>query len=136
MEDLDNIKTPEEEEVQQETPQEEQIPKFRGLYRYVNITVKQLDMIIAACILVIIVVVAINLLDPGFTVSFNSLGGTDVAPIEHMYGDLIDEPEPPTREGYTFTGWYRDNACYVLWDMETDTVETDTTLYAGWKKIE
>ena len=136
MEDLDNIKTPEEEEVQQETPQEEQIPKFRGLYRYVKVTVKQLDMIIAACILVIIVVVAMELMDPGFTVSFNSLGGTDVAPIEHMYGDLIDEPEPPTREGYTFTGWYRDSACYVLWDPETDTVETDTTLYAGWEKIE
>ena len=133
MEYLNHDPVTEEEEVQKE---EEQIPKFRGLYRYVKVTVKQLDMIIAACIIVIIVVVAINLLDPGFTVSFNSLGGTDVAPIEHMYGDLIDEPEPPTREGYVFTGWYRDTACYVLWDMETDTVETDMTLYAGWEKIE
>jgi uncharacterized repeat protein (TIGR02543 family) len=53
-----------------------------------------------------------------------------------MYGDLIEEPEPPTREGYTFVGWHRDSACYVLWDPETDTVETDTTLYAGWEKIE
>ena len=133
MEELNNNIVPEEEEVQKK---EEEIPKFRGLYRYVKITVKQLDMIIAACILVIIVVVAMELMDPGFTVSFNSLGGTDVAPIEHMYGDLIEEPEPPTREGYVFTGWYRDSACYVLWDMETDTVETDTTLYAGWEKIE
>ena len=133
MEYLNHDPVPEEEEVQKE---EEQIPKFRGLYRYVKISVKQLDMIIALCILVIIIVVAIELMDPGFTVSFNSMGGTDVAPVEQMYGDLIDFPEPPTREGYTFTGWYRDNACYVLWDMETDTVETDTTLYAGWEKIE
>lgn len=133
MEDLNSNIVPEEEEVQKE---EEQIPKFRGLYRYVNITVKQLDMIIGLCILVIIIVVAIELMDPGFTVSFNSLGGTDVAPQEQMYGDLIDIPETPTREGYTFTGWYRDSACYVLWDMETDTVETDTTLYAGWEKNE
>ncbi|MBQ6878048.1 MAG: InlB B-repeat-containing protein [Oscillospiraceae bacterium] len=133
MEDYNNNQIPEEEEVQK---QEEQIPKFRGLYRYVNISVKQLDMIIGLCILVIIIVVAIELMDPGFTVSFNSLGGTDVAPQEQMYGDLIDVPEPPTREGYTFTGWYRDNACYVPWDLETDTVETDTTLYAGWEKIE
>ena len=133
MEDLNNNLSSDEEEIQKD---EEQVPKFRGLYRYVNISVKQLDMIIAACILVIIIVVAIELMDPGFTVSFNSLGGTDVAPQEQMYGDLIEEPIPPTREGYTFTGWYRDNACFVPWDMETDTIETDTTLYAGWEKIE
>ena len=133
MEELNNNQIPEEEEVQKE---EEQIPKFRGLYRYVNISVKQLDMIIAACILVILIVVAIELKDPGFTVSFNSLGGTDVAPQEQMYGDLIDEPIPPTREGYTFTGWHRDSACLVPWDLETDTIETDTTLYAGWEKTE
>ena len=133
MEDYNNNQIPEEEEVQK---QEEQIPKFRGLYRYGNISVKQLDMIIGLCILVIIIVVAIELMDPGFTVSFNSLGGTDVAPQEQMYGDLIEEPIPPTREGYTFTGWYRDSACFVPWDVEKDTVETDTTLYAGWEKIE
>ena len=133
MEDYNNNQIPEEEEVQK---QEEQVPKFRGLYRYVNISVKQLDMIIGLCILVILIVVAIELMDPGFTVNFNSLGGTDVAPQEQMYGELIDAPEPPTREGYTFTGWYRDNACYGPWDLETDTVETDTTLYAGWEKIE
>ena len=133
MEDLNNNLPSDEEEIQKD---EEQVPKFRGLYRYVNISVKQLDMIIGLCILVIIIVVAIELMDPGFTISFNSMGGTDVAPQEQMYGDLIEEPIPPTREGYTFTGWYRDNACFVPWDMETDTIETDTTLYAGWEKIE
>ena len=133
MEDLNNNLSSDEEEIQKD---EEQVPKFRGLYRYVNISVKQLDMIIGLCILVILIVVAIELMDPGFTVSFNSLGGTDVAPQEQMYGDLIEEPIPPTREGYTFTGWYRDSACFVPWDVEKDTIETDTTLYAGWEKIE
>ena len=90
MEDYNNNQIPEEEEVQK---QEEQVPKFRGLYRYVNISVKQLDMIIGLCILVILIVVAIELMDPGFTVSFNSLGGTDIAPQEQMYGELIDAPE-------------------------------------------
>ena len=95
MEDYNNNQIPEEEEVQK---QEEQIPKFRGLYRYVNISVKQLDMIIGLCILVIIIVVAIELMDPGFTVSFNSLGGTDVAPQEQMYGDLIENQfRPPEK---------------------------------------
>ena len=71
MEELNKNQIPEEEETEKK---EEELPKFRGLYRYVKVTVKQLDMIIAACILVIIVVVAMELMDPGFTVSFNSLG--------------------------------------------------------------
>ena len=133
MEDFNNNPSSEEEEVQKN---EEQVPKFRGLYRYVNITVKQLDMIIAACILVIVIVVAIELMDPGFTVSFNSLGGTDVAPQEQMYGDLIEEPVPPTREGYTFTGWYKDYACFEPWNDTTDTIQSDMTLYAGWQKVQ
>ena len=53
-----------------------------------------------------------------------------------MYGQLLDIPEPPTREGYTFTGWYEDPTCFNLWDMENDTVESDMTLYAGWEKLE
>ena len=129
MEDLNNNQIPEEEIEKKE----EELPKFRGLYRYVKISVKQLDMIIAACILVIIIVVAMELMDPGFTVSFNSLGGTDVAPQEQMYGDLIDVPEPPTREGYVFTGWYADENCTQRWVMDYSQVGQDTTLYAGWE---
>lgn len=133
MEDLKNDQIPEEES---EEKKEDEIPKFRGLYRYVKITVRQLDMIIIACILVIVLVVAIDLMDPGITVSFNSLGGTDVAPQEYEYGELLEEPVPPTREGYVFTGWYKDSACFEPWNPETDIIEMDTTLYAGWEKKE
>ena len=116
--------------------QEEQIPKFRGLYRYVKISVRALDWIIAACIALILIVVALELRDPGFTVTFDSKGGTDVAAQTQMYGDLLEVPEPPTREGYEFTGWYVDETCEILWNMEGRTVETDMTLYAGWEKLE
>ncbi len=110
-------------------------PELRGLYRHVNISVKSLDRIIIACIAVILIVLAIELMDPGFTVTFDSKGGTDVAPCTQMYGELLEAPEPPTREGYRFTGWYRDHACYDLWDLETDTLESSMTLYAGWEKV-
>ena len=53
-----------------------------------------------------------------------------------MYGEKLELPQPPTREGYTFTGWYTDTACFELWDVETDTVESDMNLYAGWQKNE
>ena len=118
------------------TPQEEEVPKFRGLYRYVKIPVKVLDAIIIACILVIIVVVVLELRNPGFTVNYDAKGGTDVAAQSQDYGELEGFPEPPTREGYTFTGWYKDPGCTLPWNLETDTVEGDMTLYAGWQKNE
>ena len=116
--------------------QQEQVPKFRGLYRYVKISVKSLDRIIIACIAVILIVVALELRNPGFTITFDSKGGTDVPAHNQMYGELLEVPEPPTREGYEFTGWYKDASCFDSWDMELDTIETDMTLYAGWEKLE
>ena len=114
--------------------QEEQTPKFRGLYRNVNISVKALDTVIVICLLVIVVFLAIELQDPGFTITFDSRGGSDVAPQKQMYGELLTLPEDPTREGYAFTGWYRDYACQDPWNVETDTIVETTTLYAGWEK--
>jgi len=116
--------------------QQEQVPKFRGLYRYVKISVKSLDRIIVACIAVILIVVALEMRNPGFTISFDSKGGTDVPAHNQMYGELLEVPEPPTREGYEFTGWYKDASCFDSWDPELDTIETDMTLYAGWEKLE
>ena len=117
-------------------PQEENVPKFRGLYRYVNISVKALDRIIVACIAVILIVVALEMRSPGFTVTFDSKGGTDVPSHNQMYGELLEVPEAPTREGYRFTGWHTDAACFELWDTENRTIEMDMTLYAGWEKLE
>ena len=119
-----------------DTPNEENVPKFRGLYRYVKISVKALDWIIVACIAVILIVFAYEMIRPGYTVTFDSKGGTDVAAVEQMYGEKLELPEPPTREGYTFAGWYKDSVCEESWNAEEDTIESDTTLYACWKKNE
>ena len=48
-------------------------------------------------------------------------------------GTIITRPTSPEAEGYQFTGWYKDPDCKTLWDFEKDTIEEDTTLYAGWK---
>lgn len=117
-----------------ETENQDPVPKFRGLYRNVNISVKTLDAVIVICLLVIVVLLAIELQDPGFAVTFDSRGGSDVAPQKQMYGELLEIPEPPTREGYTFTGWFKDPACQVLWRAQADTVTEEITLYAGWEK--
>ncbi len=117
-------------------PEKENIPPFRGLYRHVKISVKALDRIIVVCIAIILIVVALEMRNPGFTITFDSKGGTDVPAHNQMYGELLEVPEPPTREGYAFTGWYTDAACYELWNTEEDTIQADTMLYAGWEKLE
>ena len=61
-----------------DTPEQENTPKFRGLYRYVKISVKALDWIIVACIAVILIVFALEMRSLGFTVTFDSRGGSDV----------------------------------------------------------
>ena len=115
---------------------EEQTPQFRGLYRNVKISVKTLDTFIIVGIAAILVLVIIGLQDPGFTITFDSKGGTDVPAQDQMYGELLEVPEPPTREGYTFTGWYTDPACEVAWDLENGIIESDMTLYAGWEALD
>ena len=124
-------------EVLEEQTQKEDSPReFRGLYKHVKISVKTLDFIIVSCIAVIIILVALDLRNPGFTITFDSKGGTDVAPQNQMYGELLEVPETPTREGYEFTGWYLDTACDDLWKNEEDIIESDVTLYAGWEEKE
>ena len=69
--------------------------------------------------------------DPGFTITSDSKGRTDVPSHHQMYGQLLEVPEAPMREGYLFTGWYTDAACDMLCNVESQTIETDMTLYAG-----
>ena len=117
-------------------PQENQVPRYRGLYGRVKISVKALDCVIAVCIAVIVLVVALEMRNPGHTITFDSRGGTDVPAQSQMAGELLDVPDPPNREGYQFTGWYVDSVCSTLWDIENRTIEQDMTLYAGWEKLE
>ncbi len=44
----------------------------------------------------------------------------------------MTEPKKPETEGYTFGGWYKDAACTIAWNFETDTVTTYTVLFAKW----
>ena len=63
-----------------------------------------------------------------YTITFDTAGGSEIAPITQDYGTVITAPEAPTREGYTFIGW----------DMEIPTTmpAENITLTARWKDSE
>ena len=60
--------------------------------------------------------------------------GSDITNTGVKEGSLLEKPQDPQTDGYTFTGWYKDQSCTVLWDFDKDTVQSDTTLYANWTK--
>ena len=122
--------------MEQQDPRKEPQSSFRGLYRHVKVSVKTLDKIIIGGILAIVLILAYGIANNGYTVTFDSRGGTDVVSQDKMYGDHVDLPEPPTREGYVFTGWFAEENCINVWDMENYIVNDNLTLYAGWEKEE
>ena len=67
------------------------------------------------------------------TVTFEENGGSEVAEMDGLsYDVFISEPTAPTKTGYTFAGWYRDENYTTQWNFSTDKVTENITLYAKW----
>lgn len=74
-----------------------------------------------------------NYSDHLYTITFDSNGGSAVAPITAKYGDAITAPKRPKKEGMTFVGW-KD---YLGNTFEFTTMPgEDITLTAGWTEGE
>ena len=70
------------------------------------------------------------------TVKFETNGGTPIAPVTAIYGELLERPEDPVREGKQLVGWFKDIHLTEEWDFDTDTVTGNMTLYAKWADAE
>ena len=71
-------------------------------------------------------------LSGGVKVSFETGEGSKVDFQTTADGKLV-KPADPTRDGYTFGGWYTDEACTQAYDFIAP-VTADLTLYAKWTK--
>ncbi len=70
-----------------------------------------------------------------YTITFQPNNGTAGSSVTVEQGLLIPRPELPVRDGYTFIGWYTDQACTMGWNFDTDKPTFDMTLYGGWEKV-
>ena len=67
-----------------------------------------------------------------YTVTFDTKGGNTIAPVTVKEGEKVSEPTPaPTKEGFTFDGWYQDVTLNTKFDFNTSVV-SNLTLYAKW----
>ena len=70
-----------------------------------------------------------------YTITFDTNGGSEIAPITQDYGTKITAPDKPTRKGYTFKGWDKeipetmpaDNITVkAQWEINKYTITFDT----------
>ena len=66
------------------------------------------------------------------TVTFDSMGGSEIAPKEVVNGLKIKAPSTPTKDKYLFRGWYEDSTFSKEFDFNT-LITSDMTLYAKWE---
>ena len=64
---------------------------------------------------------------------FDSRGGEYVDIVLVDRGTIAKQPIDPTRDGYTFIGWYKDEDLTSQWNFATDTVTDSMILYAKWR---
>ncbi|MBR4004319.1 MAG: InlB B-repeat-containing protein [Treponema sp.] len=67
------------------------------------------------------------------TVTFNSNGGSSVAPQTFTRGGKATRPEDPTKEQTTFLGWFEDLTNENAFDFNTE-INSDKILYAKWEE--
>ncbi len=67
-------------------------------------------------------------------VTFETNEGSEVPYEIVMKGSLVTEPaEAPEKDGFEFTGWFKDEECETAWNFAEDVADDNTTIYAGWK---
>lgn len=68
-----------------------------------------------------------------YTISFDSVYGSEVLPQTVAHGDFVQIPEDPTRQYYSFVGWYWDIDYTIPWEFTNWSTTSSFSLYAKWE---
>ncbi len=71
-----------------------------------------------------------------YIVTFKSNGGSSVRSQAVEKGGTVTKPKDPTREGYTFDGWYTEKEGGDEFDFATTKITSPIIIYAHWSKAE
>ena len=69
-----------------------------------------------------------------YTVKFETNGGSSIKAQTISRNNVAKAPETPTKDGFTFDGWYSDKELTSVFDFETKITKS-ITLYAKWKEV-
>ena len=109
------------------------VSSAEALLKKDDITVKQLQDALAAITKVKLVPVQVT--TKYYTVKFETLKGTVIAPKTVAAGKTVARPAAPKKAGYTFVDWYTSLSYKEVYKFGTP-VTRDITLYAKWKIID
>ncbi|HHX80828.1 MAG TPA: InlB B-repeat-containing protein [Acholeplasmataceae bacterium] len=86
-------------------------------------------------IFLLLVFTLIGCKETTYKVSFDSNGGSSVAAVDVVKDGLVKKPTAPTKDGFEFKGWFKDEEFETAWDFEKDKVTGELTLYAKWEPV-
>ncbi len=115
----------------------EQNIKFRkGMYTKEDKPIKLLNRLIIGAVAFMVVLVIVFALHGGFTITFDTDGGSRIENQVKRHGELLEEPKTPVKEGYEFVCYSTspDGDSKDAWNFKEDKVEETMTLYAVWKE--
>ena len=72
--------------------------------------------------------------EKSFTITFDSMGGSNVSSITIKDGETLVMPADPTKPGYVFAGWYLDRNYSSLFSATT-AINGNITVYAKWQEV-
>lgn len=68
-----------------------------------------------------------------WSVTFETNLGSAIEALNVEDGTTLERPLDPTKENFTFMGWFKDAMLTLPWDFDSDTVAEDVVLYAKWR---
>ncbi len=77
-----------------------------GLYSKINMSVRTANILVAVVLVLLVGAGVFVIRHNGFTVSFETDGGSAVENVKVMHSELIVQNAVPMKEGWVFTGWY------------------------------